>query len=155
MAEKEILKAYEFYVKNFPYIKYSIEKTLINKTDNILLIIFYDVPLYKKYLEMKNDNDFKVLLGGKFFDNEIYNNEDEGVYIIYGDICETIDLVINNVFGKNRKLDQKELKNIGIDNEMKNSHNFYVSLIKIIFCDSKGEMVFKFNEIKKQFTEDE
>ena len=155
MSGKEALKSYEFYVKNFPYIKYSIEENLIKKNNNILLVIFYDVTLYKKYLEFNKDNDFKKLLEDKFMDNNIYNNENEGVFVICGDLNDTIDLVINNVFVEKRDLNKEILNSIGIDAAMKNNHCFYVSLLKIIFCDSKGEMTFKFNEIQNQFSDDD
>ena len=154
MVDKEI-NSYDFYVKNFPYIKYSIDDKFKNQTNNILLVIIYDQPLYEKYIEIKKENDFKELIKNEFMESECYNNEDEGVFLICGDLVENVDLIINNVFGKERKLEKEELKSIGIDEGMKNSYNFYISLIKIHFFYSKGEMSFKFNEIKRQLSNED
>ena len=154
MAEEEI-NSYDFYVKNFSYIKYMIDEKYINHDKNILLIIFYDNDLYKKYLNLRKENDFMKLVQNYFNDVEIYNNEEYGVFMIQGDITVSIDLIINNIFGESRSLEEEELKNLEIDYIMKNKYCFYVSLIKIYFFNDKGKMVFKFNEIKSNYSNEE
>ena len=154
MAEEEI-NSYDFYVKNFSYIKYMIDEKYINHDKNILLIIFYDNDLYKKYLNLRKENDFTKLIQNYFNDVEIYNNEEYGVFMIQGDITVSIDLIINNIFGESRSLEEEELKNLEIDYIMKNKYCFYVSLIKIYFFNDKGKMIFKFNEIKSNYSNEE
>ena len=154
MAEEEI-NSYDFYVKNFSYIKYMLDEKYINHDKNILLIIFYDNNLYKKYLNLRKENDFIKLIQNYFNDVEIYNNEEYGVFMIQGDITVSIDLIINNIFGESRSLEEEELKNLEIDYIMKNKYCFYVSLIKIYFFNDKGKMIFKFNEIKSNYSNEE
>ena len=154
MAEEEI-NSYDFYVKNFSYIKYMLDEKYINHDKNILLIIFYDNDLYKKYLNLRKENDFTKLIQNYFNDVEIYNNEEYGVFMIQGDITVSIDLIINNIFGESRSLEEEELKNLEIDYIMKNKYCFYVSLIKIYFFNDKGKMIFKFNEIKSNYFNEE
>ena len=154
MADEEI-NSYDFYVKNFSYIKYMLDEKYINHDKNILLIIFYDNNLYKKYLNLRKENDFMKLVQNYFNDVEIYNNEEYGVFMIQGDITVSIDLIINNIFGESRSLEEEELKNLEIDYIMKNKYCFYVSLIKIYFFNDKGKMVFKFNEIKSNYSNEE
>ena len=154
MAEEEI-NSYDFYVKNFSYIKYMLDEKYINHDKNILLIIFYDNDLYKKYLNLRKENDFTKLIQNYFNDVEIYNNEEYGVFMIQGDITVSIDLIINNIFGESRSLEEEELKNLEIDYIMKNKYCFYVSLIKIYFFNDKGKMIFKFNEIKSNYSNEE
>ena len=121
----------------------------------IKIIIFYDNDLYKKYLNLRKENDFMKLIQNYFNDVEIYNNEEYGVFMIQGDITVSIDLIINNIFGESRSLEEEELKNLEIDYIMKNKYCFYVSLIKIYFFNDKGKMVFKFNEIKSNYSNEE
>ena len=154
MADEEI-NSYDFYVKNFSYIKYMIDEKYINHDKNILLIIFYDNDLYKKYLNLRKENDFIKLIQNYFNDVEIYNNEEYGVFMIQGDITVSIDLIINNIFGESRSLEEEELKNLEIDYIMKNKYCFYVSLIKIYFFNDKGKMIFKFNEMKSNYSNEE
>ena len=154
MADEEI-NSYDFYVKNFSYIKYMIDEKYINHDKNILLIIFYDNDLYKKYLNLRKENDFTKLIQNYFNDVEIYNNEEYGVFMIQGDITVSIDLIINNIFGESRSLEEEELKNLEIDYIMKNKYCFYVSLIKIYFFNDKGKMIFKFNEMKSNYSNEE
>ena len=154
MAEEEI-NSYDFYVKNFSYIKYMLDEKYINHDKNILLIIFYDNDLYKKYLNLRKENDFTKLIQNYFNDVEIYNNEEYGVFMIQGDITVSIDLIINNIFGESRSLEEEEMKNLEIDYIMKNKYCFYVSLIKIYFFNDKGKMIFKFNEIKSNYSNEE
>ena len=154
MAEEEI-NSYDFYVKNFSYIKYMLDEKYINHDKNILLIIFYDNDLYKKYLNLRKENDFTKLIQNYFNDVEIYNNEEYGVFMIQGDITVSIDLIINNIFSESRSLEEEELKNLEIDYIMKNKYCFYVSLIKIYFFNDKGKMIFKFNEIKSNYSNEE
>ena len=154
MAEEEI-NSYDFYVKNFSYIKYMLDEKYINHDKNILLIIFYDNDLYKKYLNLRKENDFIKLIQNYFNDVETYNNEEYGVFMIQGDTTVSIDLIINNIFGESRSLEEEEIKNLEIDYIMKNKYCFYVSLIKIYFFNDKGKMVFKFNEIKSNYSNEE
>ena len=154
MADEEI-NSYDFYVKNFSYIKYMLDEKYINHDKNILLIIFYDNDLYKKYLNLRKENDFTKLIQNYFNDVEIYNNEEYGVFMIQGDITVSIDLIINNIFGESRSLEEEEMKNLEIDYIMKNKYCFYVSLIKIYFFNDKGKMIFKFNEIKSNYSNEE
>ena len=154
MAEEEI-NSYDFYVKNFSYIKYMIDEKYINHDKNILLIIFYDNDLYKKYLNLRKENDFTKLIQNYFNDVETYNNEEYGVFMIQGDTTVSIDLIINNIFGESRSLEEEEIKNLEIDYIMKNKYCFYVSLIKIYFFNDKGKMIFKFNEIKSNYSNEE
>ena len=154
MADEEI-NSYDFYVKNFSYVKYMLDEKYINHDKNILLIIFYDNDLYKKYLNLRKENDFTKLIQNYFNDVEIYNNEEYGVFMIQGDITVSIDLIINNIFGESRSLEEEELKNLEIDYIMKNKYCFYVSLIKIYFFNDKGKMIFKFNEIKSNYSNEE
>ena len=132
-----------------------IDEKYINHDKNILLIIFYDNDLYKKYLNLRKENDFMKLIQNYFNDVEIYNNEEYGVFMIQGDITVSIDLIINNIFGESRSLEEEELKNLEIDYIMKNKYCFYVSLIKIYFFNDKGKMIFKFNEIKSNYSNEE
>ena len=132
-----------------------LDEKYINHDKNILLIIFYDNDLYKKYLNLRKENDFTKLIQNYFNDVEIYNNEEYGVFMIQGDITVSIDLIINNIFGESRSLEEEELKNLEIDYIMKNKYCFYVSLIKIYFFNDKGKMIFKFNEIKSNYSNEE
>ena len=154
MAEEEI-NSYDFYVKNFSYIKYMLDEKYINHDKNILLIIFYDNDLYKKYLNLRKENDFTKLIQNYFNDVEMCDNEEYGVFMIQGDITVSIDLIINNIFGESRSLEEEELKNLEIDYIMKNKYCFYVSLIKIYFFNDKGKMIFKFNEIRSNYSNEE
>ena len=151
MVEEEI-NSYDFYVKNFPYIKFMLDEKHINQDKNILLIIFYDNDLYKKYLNYKKNNDFIKLIQNYFKDFEIYNNEEDGIFLIKGDIFISIDLIINNIFREDGCLTDKELDNLGIESIMKNDYCFYISLIKMYFYDTKGKMNFKFNSIKSNYS---
>ena len=154
MANEEI-NSYEFYVKNFPFIKFMIDEKYIKHDKNILLIIFYDNNLYQKYLNLRKENDFIKLIQNYFIDAEIYNSEEYGVFMIQGDIIVSIDLIINNIFGENRTLTEKEAKKLEIDSVMKNRYCFYITLIKIYFFQDKGKMIFKFNEIKSKYSKEE
>ena len=146
------MNSYDFYVKNFPFIKYSIDNKYKNQNDNIMLIIFYDYELYCKYKEIHINDDFIQLLKGKFIDIEDYNNEELGVFIICGDLVETVDLVINDVFSEKKGLSEKELETLGIISGNKSKQSFYITLLQINFFDSVGSMKFKFNEIKNDYS---
>ena len=146
------MNSYDFYVKNFPFIKYNIEEKYKNQTDNIMFIIFYDNELYCKYKKIKNDDDFVELLKEKFIDFQIYNNEELGVFIICGDVVQTVDLIINDVFSEKKGLSDKELESIGIISGNKSKQSFYISLVQINFFDSIGSMSFKFREIQNDFS---
>ena len=104
---------------------------------------------------MRKENDFIKLIQNYFNDSEIYNNKEYGVFMIQGDIIVTIDLIINNIFGESRKLKEKEIKDSEIDPIMKNDYCFYISLIKIYFFHHKIKMIFKFNEIKSNYSKGE
>ena len=132
-----------------------LDEKYLKHDQNILLIIFYDKDLYKKYLNLRKENDFTKLIQNYFNDVEIYNNEEYGVFMIQGDITVSIDLIINNIFGESRSLEEEEMKNLEIDYIMKNKYCFYVSLIKIYFFNDKGKMIFKFNEIKSNYSNEE
>ena len=154
MVDEEI-NSYDFYVKNFSYIKYMLDEKYLKHDQNILLIIFYDKDLYKKYLNLRKENDFIKLIQNYFNDVETYNNKEYGVFMIQGDTTVSIDLIINNIFGESRSLEEEEMKNLEIDYIMKNKYCFYVSLIKIYFFNDKGKMIFKFNEIKSNYSNEE
>ena len=153
------MNSYDFYVKNFPYIKYSIEKKYKEQTNNIMLIIFYDCLLYKKYINIQKDYDFIKYFQEKFSETEYcgeckhYNSEEYGVFIICGNLEETVDIVINNIFGKD--LDKNQLESIGIIEGMKDNSNFYISLLQINFFDSEGAMNFKFNELIREYSNEQ
>ena len=150
--EANDMNSYDFYVKNFPFIKYSIEDKYKNQTDNIMLVIFYDNDLYCKYKEIHEEDDFILLLKYKFIDFDDYNNEELGVLIMCGDLVQTVDLVINDVFSEKKGLTEKELESIGIINGNKSRQSFYINLVQINFFDSKGAMSFKFKDIKNGFS---
>ena len=154
MANDE-LNSYEFYVKNFPYIKYSIDGKYINQDMNVLLIIFYDNDLYQKYLEIKKENDFIKLFKYSFSDYEIYNSEQYGVFIIKGNLLHPIDFIINDIFGEKRKLNNEELELLNIDKIMKNDYCFYITMLKMYFFETKGMMDFKFKQIKNNYIDDD
>ena len=149
------MNSYDFYAKNFPYIKYSIEDKYKNQTDLIMFVIFYDNELYCKYKEIHKNDDFMELLKEKFIGFQVYNNEEMGVFIICGDLVETVDLVINDVFSEKKGLSQKEMESIGIYNGKKTNQSFYISLVQINFFDSTGSMSFKFRDIKNDFSNDD
>ena len=151
MANEEI-NSYEFYVKNFPNIKFMLDEKHLNQDKNIILIIFYDNDLYQKYFNLKREHDFKKLLKYNFIDAVDFNSDEYGVYMISGDIKHGIDLIINEVFNEKRKLNKEELELLEVDKVMKNDFCFYISMIKIIFFDSKGSMSFKFNEISSNYS---
>ena len=151
MDNSEVMASYDFYNKNFPTIKFSIDKKFDVRTNNILLVIFYDNFLYEKYKNIKNDFDFINLLKTNFIESKEYNNENIGVFIICGNLRQTIDFVINEIFVKGRELTKKELDSIGIKNGMKSNSNFYVNLIQIIFFESQGTMLSKFNQLENDF----
>ena len=151
----EVINSYEFYVKNFPYIKFMIDERYINHDKNILLVIFYDNDLFQKYLNLRKSNNFMNLIQNYFNDAEIYNNEENGVFMIQGDLINSIDFVINDIFGEKRGLTEKEVRDIEVDDVKKNNHCFYISMIKIFFFDDKGKSIFKFNEIKRNFSEED
>ena len=154
------MNSYDFYVKNFPYIRYIIEKKYINQTFNILLVIFYDYNLYEKYLSIQKDRDFIKYFQKKFAETEHcgeykhFNNKDYGVFIICGNLDESIDIVINDIFGEKSKINKKELESIGVVDTMKTDSNFYISLIQINFFDSEGAMNFKFNELIREYSDE-
>ena len=114
-------------------------------------MIFYDNFLYEKYKNIKNDFDFINLLKTNFIESKEYNNENIGVFIICGNLRQTIDFVINEICVKGRELTKKELDSIGIKNGMKSNSNFYVNLIQIIFFESQGTMLSKFNQLENDF----
>ena len=151
MANEEI-NSYEFYVKNFPNIKFMLDEKHLNQDKNIILIIFYDNDLYQNYLNLKKENDFIKLLKLNFIDVNAFNSEEYGVFMISGDILHRIDLIINNIFNEKGKLNKEELELLEVDKVMKNDFCFYISMIKIIFLDSKGSMSFKFNEISSNYS---
>ena len=150
MANSEI-NSYEFYVKSFPFIKCMIDEKYIYHTHNVLLIIFYDVELYKKYISKRKANDFIELIKQKFLDYQIYNNEEYGVFIIGGDLLYSIDLIVKNVFIHEKNLEKDELVDLGIEEIAKSNSCFYITMIKVYFFDTKGTMSFKFNEIKNNY----
>ena len=152
MANEEI-NSYEFYVKNFPYIKFMLDEKHLNQDKNILLIIFYDHDLYEKYKTRNNGNDFIKLLKFNFIDADVFNSEEYGIFMISGDVVHPIDLIINEIFNEKRKLNKEELDLLGVDEVMKNNFCFYISMIKISFFDSKGSMKFKFDEIKNNYSD--
>ena len=154
MANEEI-NSYEFYVKNFPNIKFMLDVKHLNQDKNIILIIFYDNDLYQNYLNLKKENDFIKLLKLNFIDVNAFNSEEYGVFMISGDILHRIDLIINNIFNEKGKLNKEELELLEVDKVMKNDFCFYISMIKIIFFDSKGSMSFKFNEIKSNYSNED
>ena len=154
MANEEI-NSYEFYVKNFPNIKFMLDEKHLNQDKNIILIIFYDNDLYQNYLKLKKENDFIKLLKLNFIDVNAFNSEEYGVFMISGDILHRIDLIINNIFNEKGKLNKEELELLEVDKVMKNDFCFYISMIKIIFFDSKGNMSFKFNEIKSNYSNED
>ena len=154
MANEEI-NSYEFYVKNFPNIKFMLDEKHLNQDKNIILIIFYDNDLYQNYLNLKKENDFIKLLKLNFIDVNAFNSEEYGVFMISGDILHRIDLIINNIFNEKGKLNKEELELLEVDKVMKNDFCFYISMIKIIFFDSKGNMSFKFNEIKSNYSNED
>ena len=154
MANEEI-NSYEFYVKNFPNIKFMLDEKHLNQDKNIILIIFYDNDLYQNYLNLKKENDFIKLLKLNFIDVNAFNSEEYGVFMISGDILHRIDLIINNIFNEKGKLNKEELELLEVDKVMKNDFCFYISMIKIIFFDSKGIMSFKFNEIKSNYSNED
>ena len=154
MANEEI-NSYEFYVKNFPNIKFMLDEKHLNQDKNIILIIFYDNDLYQNYLKLKKENDFIKLLKLNFIDINAFNSEEYGVFMISGDILHRIDLIINNIFNEKGKLNKEELELLEVDKVMKNDFCFYISMIKIIFFDSKGSMSFKFKEIKSNYSDED
>ena len=154
MVDEEI-NSYDFYTKSFPYIKLMIDEKYINHKNNILLIIFYDNELFQKYLNLRKDNNFMKFLQNKFNNAEIYNNEEYGVFMIQGDLTKNIHSIINDIFGEERELTEQELKNINIDFVKKNEFCFYITMIKIYFFEDKGKLIFKFNEIKSSFSNED
>ena len=90
-----------------------------------------------------------------FIDVNAFNSEEYGVFMISGDILHRIDLIINNIFNEKGKLNKEELELLEVDKVMKNDFCFYISMIKIIFFDSKGSMSFKFNEIKSNYSNED
>ena len=154
MVDEEI-NSYDFYTKSFPYIKLMIDEKYINHKNNILLIIFYDNELYQKYLNLRKDNNFMKFLQNKFNNAEIYNNEEYGVFMIQGDLTKNIHSIINDIFGEERELTEQELKNINIDFVKKNEFCFYITMIKIYFFEDKGKLIFKFNEIKSSYSNED
>ena len=154
MVDEEI-NSYDFYTKSFPYIKLMIDEKYINHNNNILLIIFYDNELFQKYLNLRKDNNFMKFLQNKFNNAEIYNNEEYGVFMIQGDLTKNIHSIINDIFGEERELTEQELKNINIDFVKKNEFCFYITMIKIYFFEDKGKLIFKFNEIKSSYSNED
>ena len=150
--EVNAMNSYDFYVKNFPFIKYNIEEKYKNQTDRIMFIIFYDNELYCKYKKIHKNDDFIELIKGKFIDFQIYNNGELGVFIICGDLVQTVDLVINDVFSEKKGLSDKELESIGIISGNKSKQSFYISLVQINFFDTTGSMSFKFRDIQNDFS---
>ena len=147
------MNSYSFYIKNFDYIKYSIEEKFVYKMDKIMLVVYYDHDLYKKYLKFRKNEDFIIKLKEKFStDAKTYNNEEVGVFVICGEITETIDLVIEKAFCRANSLTKEELESIDVIGNNKSNNLFYISILRIIFFDSDGNMNFKFKEFKKAFS---
>ena len=152
MEDKEELISFDFYVKNFPFIKHLIDEKYLSNKSNVMIIIFYDYSLYLKYIKIKKDCDFMELIENNFNEKQNFNNKEDGVYIICGDLSQTIDEIINDVFGEKRNLNEKELNSIGVIKGNKANNTFYISLLKIYFFNTKGSMIFKYNDIISQYS---
>ena len=152
MENKEEICSFDFYVKNFPFIKYLIDEKYLSNKSNVMLIIFYDYSLYQKYVKIKKDCDFMKLIENNFNNSESFNSKEDGVYIICGDLFQTIDEIINDVFGEKSCLNEKELNSIDVIKGNKTNNTFYISLLKIYYFNSKGTMSFKYYDIKSQYS---
>ena len=152
MEDKEELISFDFYVKNFPFIKYLIDEKYLTNKSYVMIIIFYDYSLYQKYVKIKKDCDFMELMEKNFIDRQNFNSKEDGVYIICGYLLQTIDEIINDVFGEKRNLNEKELNSIDVIKGNKTDNTFYISLLKIYFFNSQGTMRFKYNDIISQYS---
>ena len=152
MEDNEELISFDFYVKNFPFIKHLIDEKYLENKSNVMIIIFYDYSLYQKYNKIKKDCDFMELIEQYFFEKQMFNSKEEGVYIICGDLTRTIDIIINDVFGEKRNLNEKELSSIDVIKGLKTDNTFYISLLKIYFFNTKGTMDFKYKDIISQYS---
>ena len=152
MEDKEELISFDFYVKNFPFIKYLIDEKYLTNKSYVMIIIFYDYSLYQKYIKIKKDYDFMKLMQDHFYDIKEFNSKKDGVYIICGGLYQTIDEIINDVFGEKRNLNEKELNSIDVIKGNKTDNTFYISLLKIYFFNTKGSMHFKYKDIISQYS---
>ena len=152
MEGKEELISFDFYVKNFPFIKHLIDEKYLTNKSNVMIIIFYDYSLYLKYIKKKKDCNFMELIENNFNEKQNFNSKEDGVYIICGDLSQTIDEIINDVFGEKRNLNEKELNSIGVIKGNKANNTFYISLLKIYFFNTKGSMHFKYKDIISQYS---
>ena len=152
MEDKEELISFDFYVKNFPFIKYLIDEKYLTNKSYVMIIIFYDYSLYQKYVKIKKDCDFMELMEKNFIDRQNFNSKEDGVYIICGYLLQTIDEIINDVFGEKRSLNENELNSIDVIKGNKTDNTFYISLLKIYFFNSQGTMRFKYNDIISQYS---
>ena len=152
MEDKEEIISFDFYVKNFPFIKYLIDEKYLTNNSYVIIIIFYDYSLYQKYVKIKKDCDFMELMAKNFLFSENYNNKEDGVYIICGYLLKTIDEIINDVFDEKRSLNKNELNSIDVIKGNKTDNTFYISLLKIYFFNSKGTMSFKYNDVISQYS---
>ena len=143
---------YDFYIKNFPYIKFLIDNQQLKQTNNLIIIIFYDYNLYKKYIEIKTDKDFMILLKNEFKTYNDFNDQQNGIYMISGNLYRSVDLVIKNCFLGEGQLTKNELKNINIIDGMKDSKDFYISLLRIQYYETEAQMKNIFENIKKQYS---
>ena len=151
MDNKEEIISFDFYVKNFPFIKYLIDQKYLANKSNVMIIIFYDYSLYKQYVQIKRDCDFMKLIEDNYNEKQYFNSKEFGVFAICGDLSQTIDEIINDVFGEKRSLNEKELNFIEVIKGNKTNNTFYISLMKIFFFNSKGQMIFKYNDIKSNY----
>ena len=126
MEGKEELISFDFYVKNFPFIKYLIDEKYLTNKSYVMIIIFYDYSLYLKYIKKKKDCNFMELIENNFNEKQNFNSKEDGVYIICGDLSQTIDEIINDVFGEKRNLNEKELNSIGVIKGNKANNTFYI-----------------------------
>ena len=152
MEDKEEIISFDFYVKNFPFIKYLIDEKYLTNKSYVMIIIFYDYSLYQKYVKIKKDCDFMELMEKNFIDKQNFNSKEDGVYIICGYLLQAIDEIINDVFGEKRNLNEKELNSIDVIKGNKTDNTFYISLLKIYFFNSQGTMRFKYNDIISQYS---
>ena len=154
MDEGIEMNSYNFNVRSFDNIRYSIDAQFLYQIDNIMIVIDYDNDLYRKHLKNWKQEEFAEKLKKNFCgDAKTYINEELGIFIICGDIEYPIHLVINEVFRHENGLTDEELISIGIFPVFKSDSLFYITMLQIKFFVSTEEMVSKFEELKKAFSE--
>ena len=159
MQNENPIKTYNIYPKNFEILKFILDEEYNKYKHNIILIIFFDNEIYQEFMS-KFADDYKISDLFKIFINafeetfeEVFDDREKGIFMISGDLSKNIVNTFNEIFGKFDNLTPEQKSNMNLDNNISKPYIYFINLIQIQFCPSRGLAVKNFNEIKKSFTE--